>query len=98
MTGTDAEDSTLNGVRYISWYSQGKLETFVDYENAEVNFDCQEFRKILEFCNRFECTGQKGERDYESPIIVSPRYLNGIMSAMLFRENSETDMMYFNQW
>ncbi|MDE6101453.1 MAG: extracellular solute-binding protein [Ruminococcus sp.] len=90
------EGSTVNGVRnsenIYRGILRGNLETFVDYEKAEVNFDCPEFRKILEFCNRFETTGQKGEWDYESPIMVSPRYLDGIMSAGLFGENSGTSM------
>ncbi|MDE5772213.1 MAG: extracellular solute-binding protein [Ruminococcus sp.] len=90
------EGSTVNGVRnsenIYRGILRGNLETFVDYEKVEVNFDCPEFRKILEFCNRFETTGQKGEWDYESPIMVSPRYLDGIMSALLFGENSGTSM------
>ncbi len=93
------EGSTVNGVRnsenIYRGILSGNLETFVDYENAEVNFDCPEFRKILEFCSRFEYTNRKGEWDYESPIMVSPRYLSGIMSADLFRENSETNMIDF---
>lgn len=86
------EGSTVNGSLNSEdiYYDilRSNLPTFVDYENIEVNFDCQEFRKILEFCNRFESNnGQKGEWDYESPRFVVAYGLSGIMSAKVFGES-----------
>lgn len=67
---------------------RSNLVSFVDYENAKVNFNCPEFRKILEFCNRFESNnGQKGELDYESQRFVLAYGLSGIMSAKVFGES-----------
>lgn len=44
------------------------LELFVDYENGTVNFDSDDFRKTLEFCNSFEYNNrEKTEHDYNAP-------------------------------
>ena len=83
------EGSTVNGTLNSenTYYDvlRGNLEMFVDYDNAEVNFDCPEFKKILEFCNRFESNhGQKAMYAYDAPNMVTVCYLSGIMSSKLF--------------
>lgn len=88
------EGSTVNGSRDSENIFRdvlvSNLPSFIDYENAKVNFECSEFRKILEFCNRFESNhGQKGEWDYESPRFVIAYGLSGIMSANVFGESRE---------
>lgn len=86
------EGSTVNGSLNSEniYYDilRSNLETFVDYENAKVNFNCLEFKKILEFCNKFESNnGQKTEWDYESQRFVLVYDLSGIMSAKVFGES-----------
>lgn len=93
------EGSTLNGSRdsenIYRTVLRGNLKSFVDYKNAKVNFDCPEFRKILEFCNRFESNnGQKGEWDYESPRFVVAFDLSGIMSANVFGDSREIGLNF----
>lgn len=83
------EGSTVNGSgnseNIYRTVLRGNLESFIDYEKAEVNFDCHEFRKILEFCNRFESNnGEKTEWNYESPQFVTSYDLRGIMSSRVF--------------
>lgn len=95
------EGSTVNGSRNSEniYYDilRNNLESFVDYENVKVNFDCPEFRKILEFCNRFESNnGQKTEWDYESPRMVSYTFIGGIMASKLFGENGDEVTGYLN--
>lgn len=47
---------------------RGNLELFVDYENGTVNFDSDDFRKTLEFCNSFAYGNrEKTEHDYNAP-------------------------------
>lgn len=95
------EGSTVNGSRNSEniYYDilRNNLESFVDYKNVKVNFDCPEFRKILEFCNRFESNnGQKTEWDYESPRMVSYTFIGGIMASKLFGENGDEVTGYLN--
>lgn len=74
---------------------RSNLETFVDYENVIVDFDCPEFRKILEFCNRFESNhGQKGEWNYESPRMVVRSEIRGFTAAKLFGEHGDEILGY----
>jgi ABC-type glycerol-3-phosphate transport system substrate-binding protein len=83
-------DTAVNSENVYYTILRANLESFVDYENAEVHFDSPEFKKILEFCNRFPSNnGQKGECDYESPIFVEQRIFSGIMSAKWFCETSD---------
>lgn len=93
------EGSTVNGSRNSEniYYDilRNNLESFVDYENVKVDFDCPEFRKILEFCNRFESNnGQKCEWDYESPKFVVTFDLSGIMSANVFGDSREIGLNF----
>lgn len=86
------EGSTVNGsINSENIYYdvlRSNLESFVDYENLKVNFDCPEFRKILEFCNRFESNNsQKGEYLYEAPRMVTYIDISGVSGAKLFGEN-----------
>lgn len=44
------------------------LELFVDYASGTVNFDSDDFRKILEFCNSFDYGNrEKADYDYNAP-------------------------------
>lgn len=77
------ENSAISGshraedVYYVVLRSN--LEYFVDYENAEVNFDSPEFRQMLEFCNTFPSNnGQKLDYDYEAPNFVYDIFFEGI--------------------
>lgn len=93
------EGSTVNGSRDSENIFRdvlvSNLPSFIDYENVKVNFDCPEFRKILEFCNRFESNhGQKGEWDYESPRFVVAYGLSGIMSANVFGDSREIGLNF----
>ncbi|MDE5765256.1 MAG: extracellular solute-binding protein [Ruminococcus sp.] len=72
------------------------LNSFVDYENTQVNFDSPEFKKILEFCNQFEAkTGDKSIYDYDAPSMVTPFMVNAIMNAPMFdQDNGKTCVGY----
>ena len=72
------------------------LNSFVDYENAQVHFDSPEFKKILEFCNQFEAkTGEKSIYDYDAPSMLSPVMVEGIMNASMFdQDNGKTCVGY----
>lgn len=60
------------------------LSAFVDYENVNVNFDSSDFRKLLEFCKRFESThGEKGDYDYIAPNFVDDYTVNGFSSSIV---------------
>ncbi|MCM1507477.1 MAG: extracellular solute-binding protein [Ruminococcus flavefaciens] len=95
------EGSTVNGsINSENIYYdvlRSNLESFIDYENAEVNFDCAEFRKILEFCNRFESNNnQKSTYVYDAPKMVSYLDLSGINGAKLFGENGNEILQFTN--
>ena len=65
------DNSTINQARTKEnvYYTlmRNNLELYIDYEKGKVNFDCEDFRKLLEFCNRFEYNNrQKSEYDYET--------------------------------
>lgn len=69
---------------------RGNLDSFIDYENAQVHFDSEEFRKTLEFCGRFPSNrGGKSEYDYYAPRFVGDVDLSGIMSAVCFNEKCD---------
>lgn len=90
LTGATDKESVFNVVlRY-------NLNSFVDYENAQVHFDSPEFKKILEFCNQFEAkTGEKSIYDYDSPSMVTPLMANAIMNAPVFdQDNGKTCVGY----
>lgn len=58
-------DTTINGSRsseYV-YYAivRDNISSFVDYENCSVNFDCEEFRKMLAFCSSFEYNNGRRE-------------------------------------
>lgn len=58
-------DTTINGSRsseYV-YYAivRDNISSFVDYENCSVNFDCEEFRKMLAFCSGFEYNNGRRE-------------------------------------
>ena len=66
------ENATISGskTKESVYYTllRDNLELFVDYENGIVNFDSEDFRKTLEFCNSFEYNDrQKTEYDYNAP-------------------------------
>lgn len=78
---TQSEDIYYNVLR-------GNLNSFIDYENAQVHFDVPEFRRILEFCNQFDSNhGNKGVYDYDLPSFVSQAridtfmYMTGVYSG-----------------
>ena len=74
-----AESAFLTLIRYI--------EQFVDYDNAEVNFDSEDFRKLLEFCGSFPSNGnQKYEEIDWNSIFVLPYNFEGIVSASVFND------------
>lgn len=93
------EGSTINGsVNSENIYydiMRNNAETFVDYKNATVDSDCPEFRKILEFCNRFESNNsQKGEYYYEQPRMITYINLSNINFTKLFGEHNN-DILQF---
>ena len=80
------DGSTINNSRQCEevYYTllRGNLSSFVDYENARVNFDSPEFKRILEFCGAFDSNhNEKGIYDYDAPEFVFPFYMDGFMSA-----------------
>lgn len=83
------EGMTFNGClesEYV-YYTvlRPNLPSFVDYENATVNFDCEEFRRMLEFCGSFNsANGEKGEYLYDNPVFVHEQYLCGFCTSALF--------------
>lgn len=83
------EGMTFNGCiesEYV-YYTvlRPNLPSFVDYENATVNFDCEEFRQMLEFCGSFNsANGEKGEYLYDNPVFVHETWLCGFGSSGLF--------------
>ena len=88
------DNSTINGSPYAENVYRAilsrNIETFLDYYNSKVNFTSPDFRRILEFCNRFPSNNnEKYATDYSAPRFVSPHELNGIMSAAIFDENYE---------
>lgn len=90
LTGATDKESVFNVIlRY-------NLNSFVDYENAQVHFDSPEFKKILEFCNQFEAkTGEKPIYDYDAPSMLSPVMVEGIMNASMFdHDNGKTCVGY----
>lgn len=95
------EGSTVNGSLNSEniYYDilRSNLETFIDYENIKVNFDCSEFRKILEFCNRFESNNnQKGTYVYDAPKMINHMDLSNISSAKLFGEYGNEILQFTN--
>ena len=93
------EGSTVNGsINSENIYYdvlRENLESFVDYENLKVNFDCPEFKKILEFCNRFESNGNnKGTYIYDAPSMVSYIYISSVDNAKLFGEHGNEKLQF----
>jgi len=64
------------------------VEQFVDYDNAKVNFDSEDFRKLLEFCGRFPSNGnQKYEGlDWDNVFLFNYSF-EGIINASAFNDN-----------
>ena len=84
------DNTMINGARCAEYtyyvVLRSELESFVDYENAQVHFDSPDFRRLLEFCGTFESNhGEKLALDYDSPQFVWETYIAGIMQAGNFR-------------
>lgn len=83
------EGSTISGsnqaenVYYVVLRSN--LNSFVDYDNAQVHFDSPEFKKMLEFCNQFESNhGEKGTYDFDAASFVNEGTTKAIMNAPMY--------------
>lgn len=75
---------------------QFNLSSFIDYDNAKVNFDSSEFKGMLEFCNSFpSMVGEKGTYDDDAVSFVDSIIIDQIMSAQMFNEeNGKTFVGY----
>lgn len=91
------ENSTINYSRasmtVYGYTLRNYIEFFVDYENASVNFDCDEFREMLEFCNRFEYETVKTDPEWNTPNFVSPCTIGGFVIAADYFDDENTYTM-----
>lgn len=83
---TIAGATTAEDVYYTVLRSNN--EQFVDSENAQVHFDSQEYREMLEFCKRFTYNNnEKTDYDYNAPSYVDDLIFYGIMDSRYFSDN-----------
>lgn len=71
---------------------------FIDYKNCEVHFDHPDFRKMLEFCHRFDSNmGQKRDGDiaYDNPQLVEYLILGDYSQALVEEENYTNNTVAF---
>lgn len=87
FVGANQKETVLNVVL------SNNLNSFIDYENAQVHFDSPDFKRMLEFCDQFESTnGEKGGFDYNAVSFVGQAYVSAIMAAPSF--NPDNGMTY----
>lgn len=89
------DNATVNGSRYAEniYYTvlRGNLDTFIDYDNAEVHFDSLDYRKMLEFCGNFPSNnGEKTDYDYDVPRFVYEATINSMMQSLSLSNNEIT--------
>ena len=67
------------------------LPAFVDEENAEVHFDSDDFRKMLEFCKQFPSNnGEKADHDYTAPMLTDNYWIRSVSDAIYTEMNYQT--------
>lgn len=86
-------NSTINGSRkseYV-YYTiiRENLSNFVDYKNFTVNFDCDDFRNLLTFCNSFEYNNQQKDFTSDSSVFVNDCLIYGFANAAEYFSNEK---------
>lgn len=65
------------------------LSSFVDFESGNVNFDSDDFRKALEFCNKFEYGNQeKTDIDFNAPMFCNEASISSFMGIYPYKLGS----------
>ena len=91
--GTKINDSIYSGDIFQTLL-RSNLASFIDYENASVNFDCDEFSEILEFCHKFKYNdGQTYEGDNDSVNFAEFCNLDGFWDAHKYFDDKNTYTM-----
>lgn len=94
------ENSTINydRTREEAFYTilRGNISSFIDYKNAQVHFDSPEFKRILEFCSRFEFNnGNKSAYDFDAPNFVGYSIIMGFMCEKGYFSSGENTLVGF---
>ncbi len=94
------DNATINQARTkeCTYYTllRNNLELYIDCEKGIVNFDCEDFRKALAFCNKFEYNNQqKTEYDYEAEDFCSDCSITSFQSIATYDVGNDKPKVTF---